>query len=484
MDRGVSGRGELMRPSVLLCYPSSFNCSIGVDDVDVKASLLVLGSYLARDYPVEYMDFEVAVGRPASQVQIKRFERRVRDYFTEHAFDVLGLSCWTSMSYQATLVVARVFRELYPDHLIVVGGYHPTARPREFVTPDRLFDYVVCGEGEHALLRIVSTYASSGRPQETTIEYGDTTGSEEFVPYNWDLIDPFVRSHFPEGLAKLYILLSRGCPFECSFCMESLKERRWRALSPALALDQLTEAVERYKPRIVGIADACFGLKPAWRKEFLTRLAERRPAYQIIFETRAESVDLGDVELLAGLDVEVQFGIESGSPQILRLMRKTRQPEKYLARFQRISRTLSAHKILHRANLIFNHPGETEETLKETFAFIDQMLDVPDSYLMWICRPYMHYPGCELDNNRAYYEQKFGTRFLSPEWWKEDGDQYLASLCSVPSRDLYGDRKELWGRLLTQREERFRNGLSETAFRYAAKKYFPEWLAEPRFQQV
>lgn len=473
-----------MRPSVLLCYPSSFNCSIGVDDVDIKAPLLVLGSYLARDFPVEYMDFEVAVGRPASPVQIRRFERRVRDYFTEHPFDVLGLSCWTSMSYRATLLVARVFRELYPERLIVVGGYHPTARPRDFVTPDGLFDYVVCGEGEHALHRILSTWSGPGRPRETTIVSGDTTASEEFVPYNWDLIDPFVRSHFPQGLAKLYILLSRGCPFECSFCMESLKERRWRALSPGQAIDQLTEAVERYQPPIVGICDACFGLRPAWRKDFLKRLAATRPTYQIIFETRAESVDREDVELLAGLDVEVQFGIESGSPEILRLMRKTRQPEKFLARFQATSRSLTEHRILHRANLIFNHPGETEATLHDTFAFIDRMLDAPESYLMWICRPYMHYPGCELDTNRAYYEQTFGSRFESPEWWKEEGDQYLASLNSVPSRDLYGERKELWGRLLTQREERFRNGLSETAFRYAARKYFPEWLEEPRFQEV
>jgi radical SAM superfamily enzyme YgiQ (UPF0313 family) len=473
-----------MRPCILLCYPSSFNCSVGVDDVAVKASLLVLGSYLARDFPVEYMDFEVAVGRPHSPIQIKRFERRVREYFSGHTFDILGLSCWTSMSYQATLMVARVFRELHPDKLIVVGGYHPTARPGEFVTADRLFDYVVCGEGEHAMQKIASAWTSSGRPQETTVIQGDTTGSEEFAPYNWDLIDPFVKSHFPGGLAKLYILLSRGCPFECSFCMESLKERRWRALTPTQALDQLNEAVRRYEPRIVGIADACFGLKPAWRKDFLRLLAGTSPTYQIIFETRAESIDADDVEVLADLDVEVQFGIESGSPQILKLMRKTANPQRYLERFRRISRTLSEHRILHRANLIFNHPGETEQTLKETFSFIDQMLDTQESYLMWICRPYMHYPGCELDNNRSYYEQTFGSRFLSPEWWKEDCDQYQASLNSLPSRDLYGDRKELWGHLLTLREERFRTGLSSKAFHYAAQKYFPEWLEQPAYQQV
>lgn len=473
-----------MKPSILLAYPSSFNCSIGIDDVDVKTSLLVLGSYLAEFYPVEYMDFEIAVGRPNSSIQIKRFERRVREYLENHECDILGLSCWTSMSYLATLMVARIFREYHPDKLIVVGGYHPTARPEEFVLPNNLFDYVVTGEGEHALRKIIDDYAISGRPQMTTVVQGTTTSSQYFVPYNWDLVDSFIETHFPHGLNKLYVYLSRGCPFDCSFCMESLKNRRWRSLTPQEAFHQIDEAVSRYRPDIVGIADACFGLKPSWRKEFLRLMNDARPDYQIIFETRPEYMDEEDIDALSDLDVEVQFGIESGSAEILGLMRKTRQPAKYLDRFRRISQMLSERRILHRANIIFNHPGETEETLTETFSFIDTMLETQDSYLMWICRPYMHYPGCELDRNRRHYEQLFGTEFYSPEWWREDRDQYIASLNSIPSSDLSGERKELWGQLLEAREERYRTGLSETAFRYAAEKYHPAWLEDPRYAQV
>ncbi len=473
-----------MKPSILLAYPSSFNCSIGIDDVDVKTSLLVLGSYLSEFFPVEYMDFEIAVGRPNSPIQIKRFERRIREYFENHEFDILGLSCWTSMSYLATLMVARIFREYYPEKLIVVGGYHPMARPNEFVLPENLFDYVVTGEGEQALREIVDGYLVSGRPAETRIVNGSTTNSQQFVPYNWELVDSFIDRHFPSGLNKLYVYLSRGCPFDCSFCMEALKDRHWRALTPHQAFDQINEAVARYSPGIVGIADACFGLKPAWRKEFLTLMNEAKPSYQIIFETRPEYMDLEDIDALANLDVEVQFGIESGSAKILSLMRKTKQPAKYLERFRRISNELSQRRILHRANIIFNHPGETETTLNETFDFIDSMMKTTQSYLMWICRPYMHYPGCELDRNRSHFESTYGTRFYSPEWWREDRDQYLASLDSIPSGNLEGDRKELWGQMLQAREDRYKVGLSEKTFRYAAEKYYPAWLDDPRYKQV
>ncbi len=473
-----------MAPSVLLAYPSSFNCSIGIDDVDLKTSLLILASYLSEYYPIEYMDFEIAIGRPNSRVQIKRFERRVRDYFKSHKYDILGLSCWTSMSYLATVLVARVYRELYPDNLIVVGGYHPTARPEEFRTPDRLFDYVVCGEGEQAFKEIIDRHTESGRPSETIVVQGVTTQSDQFAPYNWNLVESFTKQYFPDGLSKMYVFLSRGCPFDCSFCMESLKDRRWRALTPREAIDQIEQAVVRYSPEIVGIADACFGLRPGWRKEFLQLLQASQPSYQIIFETRPEYMDEEDVAALKGLRAEVQFGIESGSPEILRLMRKTKRPDRYLERFRRLSRVLSEHRILHRANIIFNHPGETEKTLKETFNAIDSLLETPESYLIWICRPYMHYPGCELDINRCHYEETYGSRFLNPEWWREDCDQYMASLDSFPSEDLMGERKELWGQMLTEREERFRCGLANEAFRYAAEKYFPAWLDDPRYRQA
>ncbi|HKK20128.1 MAG TPA: radical SAM protein [candidate division Zixibacteria bacterium] len=474
-----------MKPSVLLAYPSSFNCSTGIDDVDVKTSLLVLGSYISEYYPVEYMDFEIAVGRPNSRIQIKRFRRKVREYFESHSFDILGLSCWTSMSYLAALMVAEIFRELHPDKLIVVGGYHPTARPDEFVSEDQLFDYVVTGEGERAFHDIIDEHASNGkRPEKTTVVHGATTKAAEFVPYNWNLVDSFVRQHFSNGLPKLYVYLSRGCPFDCSFCMESLKDRRWRSLTPTQAVDLIEDAANRYNPQIVGIADACFGLRPAWRKEFLKLLAATKPSYQVIFETRAEYMDEADIELLTGMNVEVQFGVESGSPKILQLMHKTKQPGKYLDRFRGISRMLSERRILHRANIIFNHPGETEETLNETMSVIDSLLDVPESYLMWVCRQYMHYPGCELDRNRTFYEQEFGSQFLSPEWWREDRDQYEGSLDSYPSGDLTNGRQGLWGDLLSLREERFRCGLADDAFRYAAEKYFPEWLNDPRYQQI
>jgi len=470
-------------PSILLVYPSSFNYIEALERLDIKTSQLWLASYLNRFYPVTYADFEIEIGRPSTPVQIKRFERRVRKYLAEQSFDILAISCWASLSYRAAQSVARACRELYPDKIIAVGGYHATARPQEFITEERLFDYVITREGEIALRQIADGLHSPGRPPETKIVIGPTVANEDMVDYDWDLMESFCSRALTEPVMTGYIYLSRGCPFGCSFCMEPAKDRSWRAFSPEKAVQILFDFRDRFDLFSIGISDACFGMRRSWRKEFLEILARRKPDFWLVFETRPEYLDPEDIRLLEGIKVELQFGIESGSPEMLQIMKKTRQPEKFLDRFADLSRALNEHGILHRANMIFNHPGETRRTLEETFAYVDRLLERRDSYLMWANAQYMHFPGCELDINRSYYEEKYGSRFIGGDWWKrDDGDLREISLQFVPSRDLEGDGIDLWERMMQERDGRMRDTLAPKAFKFAAIKYFLDWQDDVRYQ--
>ncbi len=471
-------------PSILVAYPSAFLLPSPIDVVEVKTPQLLLASYLAQFFPVRYADFELSIGRPNSPVQVRRFERLVRAYLAEHPADVLALSCWSSVSYHASLSVARIFRELYPDRLIVVGGYHPSARPAEFLAPDSPFDYVVRGEGEVALRELAGRFPADGRPRMATLVDAPRFPGEALVPCDWSLVDPLVAAHLPGGVGNVYLYLSRGCPHRCSFCMESLKDQSWRALSPEDSVREVRAVIDRFRPRAVAIADACFGLRPAWRKAFLRGLAAAPPPCWVILETRPEYLDEEDIESLAALKVEVQFGIESCSPRILRLMRKSSRPERFLERFRATSARMSRHRVLHRANLIFNHPGETRATVRETFAFLDSMLTPDHAYLIWAGHGYMHFPGCEVDRERGRYERDFGTRFARPEWWQADLVRFEDAQAVEPSSDLVGEDTGLWERMMRERDEALRATLAPEAFNFAAWKYFFEWQHEPRYREV
>ncbi|MEW6051014.1 MAG: radical SAM protein [Candidatus Zixiibacteriota bacterium] len=467
-------------PSVLLTYPSMFYYPESMHSDEVKASQLVLASYLAQFFPVEYMDLEVSIGRPTSAVQIKRFERRVHEIL-QRDFDVLAISCWTSLCYKAAMSVARIARELHPDRLIVVGGYHPTARPDDFVTADNLFDYVVRGEGELALRDIVQSFSTQGRPAATTTVIGPTVYPEQFPAVDWDIIDGLMKTEVPGQMNTLTIYLSRGCPFECSFCMESLKDHCWRPLSPSVAVTQIREVIRRYNPAAVGLGDACFGVRPEWRKEFLSRLADLHPTCYILFETRPEFLDHDDIEVLSGLKAEVQFGVESCSPMMLRIMNKSKQPEKFLDKFRQVSHLLSEREVVHGANLIFNHPGETQRTLEETFDFVDAELDRGPSSLIWTCHGYMHFPGSAVDREQAYFQKECGTQFLCGDWWYKDEDPFVSSRQVIPSSDLSGERVSLWREMFQERDARLRDALIPEAFRMAAATLYSNWMNDPRY---
>ena len=114
-------------------------------------------------------------------------------------------------------------------------------------------------------------------------------------------------------------------------------------------------------------------------------------------------------------------------------------------------------------------------------AVVDEELAWGQSTLVWTCHDYMHFPGSYVDNNRAMYEQRYGSQFLCPEWWKLDDNQYLSGRRVIPSSDLTGERKQLWRQMLKQRDRKMRDALTPKAFNLAAQAVNQEWQDDPRF---
>jgi len=81
-------------------------------------------------------------------------------------FFVVGISCYSSYDYLTAFYLGREIRRSNPSAILVVGGYHPSARPGDFLDlpgseldEPSPFDHVVVGEGELPLARIVRAAA-------------------------------------------------------------------------------------------------------------------------------------------------------------------------------------------------------------------------------------------------------------------------------------------------------------------------------------
>jgi radical SAM superfamily enzyme YgiQ (UPF0313 family) len=461
------------KQKILLLFPSIFYFPQDIERVEIKSSLLYIYSFLKPHFEVQIVDLETEIGRPNSRATIRRFKEKAKVFLSQIDFDTVGISCWTSLSYQAALSVGSILKEINPQATLIVGGYHPSAVPEDFMFSDSPFDFVVIGEGEEAFLKICS--GEIKKQDKTTKVFGGSANLEELPFLDLSQItnkkNEMGRYPYP-----FYVYLSRDCPFSCNFCMEAAKRNRgWREMSPDKAIDQIQRIVDELKPYSLALADACFGINPKWRKEFLGKFKEKNYDFWVSIETHPNLLDNEDADLLSGLKVEVQFGLESGSPKMLEIMHKVNNPVKYLEYFKELSLNLSRKKVLHRANLIFNHPGETHQTVMETIDFMKKMMESGNSYLFWAIGDYSHFPGSQIDSNLDYYENTFGTQIAHPQWWKLEEDQWETCRKVLPSRDFTWEDKDFWQLRVQEIDELLKNSLSKEAFDHVAQRYRFDW---------
>ena len=167
---------------------------------------------------------------------------------------------------------------------------------------------------------------------------------------NWDDFD---KSLFSSKAVS--IQASIGCPYRCAFC-NFTKDRRLVLSKP---LDQvileIKEAVQ-HGVQYVWFVDDNFLLGASDLNASLKRLAEENLGIKWMSFIRADALKNIDYKLLrrAGC-IEVQLGLESADPSVLRNMNKKADPETY----RTVIKNLLKVGINCSCYFIFGFPGET-----------------------------------------------------------------------------------------------------------------------------
>ena len=424
----------MARPRVLLVYPSSFRSEgWGGAVLPTKTHMVALFTAVSQVAECDVLDLEVELGRPNEINEESAFALEVRHLLGERTFDILAVSCWTSLSYRATKCVLEAAAVVRPDAQTIVGGYHATARPDDF---EGLADIVVTGEGESALVDVVKGTPKRGKG--TRVVAGRPSPMESAPELDWEGY-PYLVHGWPLG-----VYLSRGCPFSCSFCMEGVKGVH-RALPVDEALRLVARTLEVVEPSQLRFSDACFGASPSWRRDFLRGLVDLGAGTEYWAETRADLIDGADAALMAKLDMRVDMGLDTASPEMLEIMAKCADPATYLDTYAAADAALDEHGVPHTTYLLFNHPGESRQTVAETLSFMERLVDGKDATAGWIAaQSYAFFPGSLVDRELTRFERRFGTRVLNPRWWTMEGPLVELASRVIPSRHLTLSGKNFW----------------------------------------
>lgn len=304
--------------------------------------------------------------------------------------DIFGITCVTP-NFKIVQEIANLLPRNKP---VIIGGVHSTFLPEDVLSNIRC-NAVIKGEAE-VIIKDVIKDLEKGKLKRI-YEGGLVSVSDVPKPAR-HLVD--LHKYHPGGEISTPIYTSRGCPFNCAFCSK-VTGRVYRALPIERVVEELQEVVS------IGFKNILFGDDDiAIQGDRLREILLAIKPYKIRFRLNqdAKTLDEDVIALASKIGcTEISFGIESGSPKMLKLMDKKASLEDNKHAIQ-----LTKHYgIKAKAYFMVNFPGENEETIQETIKFAKETK--PDK---WLLSAFVPLPGSQIFS----CPEKYGITWMSSNW--------------------------------------------------------------------
>ncbi len=374
-----------------------------VDEVIPPVGLGYLATAIRKNNTVEILDC-VKEG-----IKLEEF----LDVIKKNKFEVVGFQFYT---YNRSIIKEYTdsIKKIKPEIKIIVGGPHPSADPYNVLNDFKNIDFAFIGEAEIGFPKLLDFLSDKNdtlkleeipgliyRKDNTIIVNKQMFESDldKFGFPSWDLLKPNEYPQAPHGAffknsPIAPIIITRGCPYHCTFCgghLISGRTIRRRSVNHVIKEIELLHGV--YGIKEIHIEDDNFTLDRKYVIEFCNKIIERKWDITLACPNgvRLDTLDENSLMLMkkAGF-YSVSVGIESGSDEVLHLMKKSLNTKKIEEKIKLI-RIVGLDII---GFFMIGYPGETREDIKKTINFACE-LDLKRANFM-IFKPF---PGTEIYKN-------------------------------------------------------------------------------------
>lgn len=270
----------------------------------------------------------------------------------DHSPDAVLLGHSGSTSGHCGVVeVVRQLREAMPSVWIIYGGVYPTYHWREAMSDAPGVDFIVRGEGELTVVRLMEAIANETDPSDVPgivfregVSLGVARGYRteascgilrETEPaalirdldgcrVAWELVDHRSYTYWG-GRRAVVAQFSRGCPHGCSYCGQRYFWARWRHRNPERFAAELARLHREEGVEVINFADENpTASRPLWERFLKAMIAENVPLI-LVGSTRAGDI-VRDADILhlyrqAGV-ARFLMGFESTDEQTLEKIQK------------------------------------------------------------------------------------------------------------------------------------------------------------------
>lgn len=334
----------------------------------------------------------------------------VADVIRDYDPDYVGISALTT-DIEEAYRVAEAAKKSDQNRKVILGGAHPTLRPKESLEECSSVDIVARGEGEE-IIDEISRFEDlsrikgiSYRENGNIIENQDREPIMDLdsLPFPAYHLLPMERYEF-DGIRYATMITSRGCPFNCVFCASSrICGKKWRGKSPERVLEQMKALRYDYDVKEIEILDDTFVLDKNRAAEICDLMVGEGLDITWSCSSRVDTMDSSLAEKLreAGCHT-VYMGIESGVQEVLDRLKKGIT----------IEQARDAVEAVKEADMnvvgsfILGVPGETKKQMEKTIDFAKE-LDITLAQFTL----FTPYPGTE-----SYENAEENDLFLTKDW--------------------------------------------------------------------
>ena len=288
--------------------------------------------------------------------------------------DIIALSTISSTAPRAYVIADNARRKKIP---VIMGGPHVTFQTEEALEHS---DFVIRGEGERALMQFIDVWESRGDYRTVpnlSFKHQSQIIHNPLSPLEPDL-DTYPVPDFSLYSGKADIInknktipiqISRGCPFNCSFCsVTPIFGKKYRCRSVENILSELRQY--QHKSHNIFFYDDNFAANPRHTRDLMEAMIRENFSFQWSAQVRADVTrDPELVKLMKKAGCHTLYiGFESINPLSLKAMKKNQKP----GDISRAIRVLQKHRIHIHGMFVLGFDEDNWATIKKTVAFARQ----------------------------------------------------------------------------------------------------------------
>jgi radical SAM superfamily enzyme YgiQ (UPF0313 family) len=341
-------------------------CLVGINSKYIHPNLAIRYLKANTDYPVDMIE-----------LTIKDDEEKIINTILKTQPDIVGFSVYI-WNVEIIKQILRTIRNNYPDIILILGGPEVSYQNDTYFK-ENLTDFIIAGEGEksfHLLLDAIHQKKTdfSSIPNLIYIRKGMIIKNKvKNIEDLNTLKDPYHVSEEKDIQHKIqYVELSRGCPYQCAYCLASL-EKGLRFFDVNHVLEIIDDLVKR-GARTFKFLDRSFNANHRLAQEFLSKLYQKHYK-DVVFQFEINGDVLKDdfidflIEQTPKDLIRFEIGVQSTNDQVNKAVQRYQDTQQLIKNIQKLKQA----PIVFHLDLIAGLPYEDLDSFKNTLNTIYQL---------------------------------------------------------------------------------------------------------------